>query len=727
MADPVAAALSKLFPDRKVQPKEGPVTPELAKQRAALLLHWAEHPWNWLSGKDTDGTPIIRTKDEGSDDPVKPWPTDKEYLRWYIELLHNGDEYPQLLCDKCRQMMLTWATLLYIDWQCRFRTARRWPWSKSTEDEAKEQLKDKVLWVHEHLPQWVQDALPMVCKPQTRCSYLRTGSYILAVAENVAEREARGGTASGIGIDECARQHGFEDIVAAAGPMARRCIAITTAELGNAGAAFCSQIKESVEKHGIIVDYHQGDFESRHGTYWLVRQDPISGWTLLEIEAEADPGKRTIAWHTAAEKKIGSHRKYLQEIRRDWTVSSNDPFYPEFASKPDLYKVDCESLLPGPIVRGWDFGRRHPACVWLQLNERRNRVHVLREWMPHDVQAGTFGDVVLWLSGTLSKDRLDPEGYRIASKLEADPDFPPVPFFESSPAMPLSFIDYSGPEAVNERSEVSSESRERSVAQILAKKGIVLGWWGVSLETRELIVRKLLRIQRDGLPGILFDSSCRILIKGFGGAITFGKPRKGELSADRRHKDGYYDNCLSGDTPVRTVTGWRPIRDLVDTEGTTYAYDGRRLVPARYRHVRRTRENAEVLRITLDDGKQLRATPDHRIMRRDGAWARADELRPGDSLMPFCEGKVVVVSVEPAGREDVYCMVVDGLHNFPAAGVMVSNCDDALGYALANLIPVEGELPEPGPSTPGAYGGRDAFSRGDAMANDGGMSLPPRG
>ena len=141
-----------------------------------------------------------------------------------------------VLLDKCRQMMASWTTLLYIDWECRFRLARRWLVSKVTEDDAVEILTDKVRFSHSMLPTWVRTEIPVISSPQVQNTYPKTGSYIMAVAENTADRECRGGTASGILIDEAARQRYFSSVIAAAQPMASRIIGITTADIGNVGA-----------------------------------------------------------------------------------------------------------------------------------------------------------------------------------------------------------------------------------------------------------------------------------------------------------------------------------------------------------------------------------------------------------------------------------------------------------------------------------------------------------
>ncbi len=216
--------------------------PPVAQQKE-LLEYWAKHPWNWLSGTDFDGTPLIRTADEKDEErPIKPYPTDKPYLKRLVQIL--VDER-LVMVDKSRQMIVSTTCLLVIDWYCRFRDARRWLVSKHKEGESVELIKDKIRRVHERLPKWVQEALPQSKTPAIRVDYPGTGSYIRAVAQNVAQSEARGGTASGMLIDEAARQDQFGDIMAASLPMAGKIWAVTTAMVGSQGArTFKSYIDE---------------------------------------------------------------------------------------------------------------------------------------------------------------------------------------------------------------------------------------------------------------------------------------------------------------------------------------------------------------------------------------------------------------------------------------------------------------------------------------------------
>ncbi len=52
-------------------------------------------------------------------------------------------------------------------------------------------------------------------------------------------------------------------------------------------------------------------------------------------------------------------------------------------------------------------------------------------------------------------------------------------------------------------------------------------------------------------------------------------------------------------------------------------------------NVRRTKQNAEVIKITLDNGEELVCTPDHPFMLRDGSYKAAETLTNKDSLMPL--------------------------------------------------------------------------------------------
>src|SRR3989338_7578833 len=56
---------------------------------------------------------------------------------------------------------------------------------------------------------------------------------------------------------------------------------------------------------------------------------------------------------------------------------------------------------------------------------------------------------------------------------------------------------------------------------------------------------------------------------------------------------------------------------------------------AQIKDPRLTRRKAELVSITLDNGQEVRCTPDHRFMLKSGKYQEAKDLSAGDSLMPL--------------------------------------------------------------------------------------------
>ncbi|NYZ73509.1 DNA topoisomerase (ATP-hydrolyzing) subunit B [Candidatus Micrarchaeota archaeon] len=100
--------------------------------------------------------------------------------------------------------------------------------------------------------------------------------------------------------------------------------------------------------------------------------------------------------------------------------------------------------------------------------------------------------------------------------------------------------------------------------------------------------------------------------------------------------------CFSGDTKVALSNGRNlTFKELVeeDRQGKlnfcyTIKKDGR-IGVAPILSPRVTRRNAEVVKVTLDNGEEFVCTPDHLFMLRDGSYQRADALAGPDSLMPL--------------------------------------------------------------------------------------------
>lgn len=103
--------------------------------------------------------------------------------------------------------------------------------------------------------------------------------------------------------------------------------------------------------------------------------------------------------------------------------------------------------------------------------------------------------------------------------------------------------------------------------------------------------------------------------------------------------------CLLGDTPILMPRDHDkypdgiPLKDVKPGQ-LVWSYNEEKssfdLRPVK--SVFKTMENAEVYKLTLDDGSEVIGTPDHPFMKRDGTWVEMIALEPGDQLMPLYEG-----------------------------------------------------------------------------------------
>lgn len=96
--------------------------------------------------------------------------------------------------------------------------------------------------------------------------------------------------------------------------------------------------------------------------------------------------------------------------------------------------------------------------------------------------------------------------------------------------------------------------------------------------------------------------------------------------------------CFTGDTLVALVNGKSyPLQELSSTQQEFIVYsctETGRIVAAKAT-AKLTRCNAELLKVVLDNGEEIKCTPDHQFMLRDGTYREACALKPGESLMPF--------------------------------------------------------------------------------------------
>jgi len=108
---------------------------------------------------------------------------------------------------------------------------------------------------------------------------------------------------------------------------------------------------------------------------------------------------------------------------------------------------------------------------------------------------------------------------------------------------------------------------------------------------------------------------------------------------------GLEENCLPSYAKIQLLQGFdieiiKLVEEYEKNPGKfnqwTYSIDeNNNIVPGRIIKAVRTRKNADLVRVHLDNEKYEDCTPDHLWMMRDGTYKEAKDLKPQDSLMPI--------------------------------------------------------------------------------------------
>lgn len=105
------------------------------------------------------------------------------------------------------------------------------------------------------------------------------------------------------------------------------------------------------------------------------------------------------------------------------------------------------------------------------------------------------------------------------------------------------------------------------------------------------------------------------------------------------YDQGQIGSCFVGSTEIPLINGeTRTIKELSEgiegKEFWIYSILKNKIVPAKAT-AHKTGINKEIIKVKLDNGNEIKCTPDHKFMLRDGSYKEAQNLQKYDSLMPL--------------------------------------------------------------------------------------------
>lgn len=360
-----------------------------------------------------------------------------------------------------------------------------------------------------------------------------------------------------------------------------------------------------------------------------------------------------------------AERRTLLEGRRGLALSG-EPVYKGAFSRARHIDPKLGLIQQVPLLEGWDYGHHHPCVVWAQVYA--GRLSILGAVMGQSISIDQFAPVVLEIRRRWFGQPMD---------VWTTGD--PAGMAASSQGLPVTLrtilaefgIHISAIETAN-RPEVRDQAI-KTIASYMSRTALD-GQPAFRLNPRAILITP------DGV-----EEPREFLADAFeAGYVWDTRLRTGTVAANVRRpkKDGYYDHCLVGSTMVDTADGPKAIETLVGQSGQVRTAYG---AWAQFTHAALTQRDAEIVRVTFEDGRYVDCTPDHRFLSLSG-WVLAKDMAGQECQDAISGGYVKCASVEPLDeRQDVYCLRVPVTEAFCVANGLVvhnsMNCSEYLALA----------------------------------------------
>lgn len=251
---------------------------------------------------------------------------------------------------------------------------------------------------------------------------------------------------------------------------------------------------------------------------WMTSNPPnIDHWIHQKFHNSKDPDYFTIhamtyenrenlpeGYIADLEKMPPSWRKKYLEGQYGFTPDGT-PFYNGFLE--NLHRRSLQPNLEQTFLRGWDYGYHHPACVISQIDQC-DRWCILKEMMGTDIILDKFADNVIAVCN---------EHYPNAT-----------------------FIDYGDPAG----NQVNDKSEKTSI-ELLRLKGIQVRSRKSEYRQRKEVIEKKLSTMISGIPSLIVDDSCHVIIDGFLGGYHYPEKTEAHPIVETPEKDGFYEHLMN--------------------------------------------------------------------------------------------------------------------------------------------------------------------------------------
>lgn len=146
--------------------------------------------------------------------------------------------------------------------------------------------------------------------------------------------------------------------------------------------------------------------------------------------------------------------------------------------------------------------------------------------------------------------------------------------------------------------------------------------------------------------------------------------------------------CLHPDTLVQTVDGEIKIKDIKKPTMVYCMDENQNVTTALASPAFKTRENAELIKLTFNTGKFIKLTTNHLVYIQDEGWIEAGKLTVGQIPVALFRNEAneykltdsnftpKIIKIGKVENSDVYDLTVERYHNFIASGIVVHNCGE---------------------------------------------------